>query len=89
MVCHGLGRDDLFRLPTGAVDQLSAMRLDAFTAENDVRWVVNGHIHQHHVQTWNGVTFVNAGTIYTRHAPVYGVLDVTSGKHEFFDVDTG
>lgn len=86
MVCHGLGADDLFRFPTRTVDEQSAARLDAFAAEHDVRWLVNGHIHRELVRSWRGITFINAGTVCSRYKPAYGVLDVNSNQINFVDL---
>jgi predicted phosphodiesterase len=84
MLCHGLGDDDLFRLAAGPPSQQTAERLDSFTAAAGVRWVVNGHSHQHQMLTWQGVSFVNAGTLARAYQPVYGLLDVVRASARFF-----
>jgi predicted phosphodiesterase len=79
LLCHGLGGDDLFRLPPGRADPETAARLDAFTRGTDARWVVNGHVHQAFARTWRGVVFLNAGTVWRKFTPVALVLEPGAG----------
>lgn len=79
LLCHGLGEDDLFRLPEATPQPEVAARLDDFVCTTDVKLVVNGHVHRAFARAWHDMVFVNAGTVSRRFGPAALVLDLAAG----------
>ncbi|WUI00394.1 metallophosphatase family protein [Spirillospora sp. NBC_00431] len=89
LVCHGLGDNDLFKLPTGEPTPEVAAEMDAFVASTDAKWVVNGHTHRPLVRAWREVVFINAGTLRRGHDPVVLLLDLRTQHITCLALDGG
>jgi predicted phosphodiesterase len=88
LLCHGLGEDDMARvLPDdfGYALQVNQPLWDLVHARR-WRYVIHGHSHQRMVRTFDGLTLINAGTLYREHAPCVALIDFARGEVLFHDV---
>jgi predicted phosphodiesterase len=89
LLCHGLGDDDLYRLPIGRPDPETAARLDEFARDTGARWLVDGHVHRAFALVREGMTALNAGTVWRRFTPVALVLEPATATVTCLRLDTG
>jgi len=90
LLCHGIGEDDMAVLvpphtsyisTTPSIPLRGALRQ---VLNSNVRFVVNGHSHQHMVRELEGTLFINAGTLHREFAQSFAMMDFTSGEIVFY-----
>ncbi|MGD8858645.1 MAG: metallophosphoesterase family protein [Myxococcales bacterium] len=90
LLCHGLGNDDMALVQPH--DHGHALndnaRLQELLREGRYRYVLNGHSHRPMVRTIDGLTIVNAGTLYTGQRPCVLVVDFGEKRVTFFDMES-
>jgi len=80
LLCHGLGSNNMARIGaeefsyTGVTSNHPELQR-VLRAAGRYRFVVSGHSHRNYLRVFEGVTFVNTGTLKAGHAPGYAVLD--------------
>ncbi|MFT3775508.1 MAG: metallophosphoesterase family protein [Minicystis sp.] len=91
LVCHGLGDDDM-----ASVDlrmDPSWMRpnppLEALLDEERPLRVLNGHTHQRGVWCYGKLAVVNGGTLFRKHEPCFGVVDLGRGEVRYHVIEGG
>ena len=91
LLCHGLGDDDMAMVmpddPAWSLDSNEA--LCALRGAGDVAFVIHGHSHRRMARTSDGITLLNAGTLYRHHRPCFLVADFSGRRAEFFDLAPG
>lgn len=79
LLCHGLGNNDMRRLNPDDFDY-------PYTVENNPElqeilhakkyaFVVSGHTHRWMIRDYQGITFINAGTLKKEHNPGFALLN--------------
>jgi len=78
VLCHGLPGNDMAQLRPDDSGYALAANLDLLRLMMEARYrlVINGHSHRRMVREFNGVTVVNAGTLYREHDPCCAVMDL-------------
>ncbi len=91
LLCHGLGHDDMASV--GADDHGYAIEtndaLQRLIADPATAIVINGHTHRAGVRHFDGLTVVNAGTLYREHDPGFIVMSFDSGEVTWTGLDDG
>lgn len=90
LLCHGLGPDDMRSvLPDddGYAIEFNT-ELQILLADPAVQVVINGHTHQPMVRHFDGLTVVNAGTLFRMNVPGYLVMDFATGQVEWRSLTT-
>lgn len=89
LLCHGLGADDM----AGVWPFDNSLTLHANLAlwqlvnSAKFQFVVNGHTHHRLVRSFGELTIINAGTLYRKHNPCFGIADFDQLNVQFFNVD--
>lgn len=89
LLCHGVGERDHRKVWPGSprmAPERSA-ELDALIAEDEVRLLVNGHVHYRMILDFEALTLINAGTLRRDHRPGFLELDLTRGEVLFLGFD--
>jgi predicted phosphodiesterase len=88
LLCHGLGEYDM-----GGVwpedDPLtlhSNYALWKLVNSHEYDFVVNGHTHRRLVRKFGGLTLINAGTLFRKHAPCCLIVDFEARVAEYFNL---
>lgn len=90
LLCHGLGNNDMARLTPD--DYGCALEMNQELQQllrSDFRVVVAGHTHKRMVRKIDGVTFINAGTLFHKHSPCFAMIDFETSEVQFFDFVDG
>lgn len=88
LLCHGLGEDDMAQvLPedSGYALQVNSSLWNLVHARR-WRYVIHGHSHQRMVRTFDGLTFINVGTLSRDDAPCFAIIDFSRGEVLFHDL---
>ena len=89
LLCHGVGERDHAKVWPGSprmATERSAL-LDALIAQDQVRLVVNGHVHYRMILDFDALTLINAGTLRRDHRPGFLELDLDAGELLFLGFD--
>ena len=86
LLCHGLGADDMagVRPDDFGYALRSNDTLHSLVAAGRFRYVVAGHTHHRMVRHFDGLTIVNAGTLYRDHDPCFGLVDLSERVVTFY-----
>lgn len=89
LLTHGLRGDDMGGVwPSDDVMTLhSNYPLWMMVASRKFEFVVNGHTHNRMVKTFEGMTIINAGTLYRRDHPCFCIADFKQLTVQYFNVD--
>lgn len=90
LLCHGLGNNDMCRLNQDDFDY-------PYTVENNLElqdilgskryaFVVSGHTHRWMIRDYQGITFVNAGTLKKEHSPGFALLNTETRDLLWFSI---
>ncbi len=88
LLCHGLGDDDMAGVwPDDPEEVLQTnIALKRLVASHQYEFVINGHTHYRMVRSFEHLTIINAGTLFRRHNPGFGLVEFDIGIVRFFDV---
>ena len=89
-LCHGVADNDLQKVWPGT-ERLPAERselLDQIIAEQEIRYVINGHMHYRTVIHFEQMTLINAGTLKADHRPGFALLDLATQTVTGFEFDS-
>ncbi|HZS04108.1 MAG TPA: metallophosphoesterase family protein [Blastocatellia bacterium] len=88
MLCHGLAHYDMGGASPGnsGNDLESLMVLDEIRKSGESRFIINGHTHRRMVRSFDGLTIINAGTIFRQHEPCFLIADFEAGHVQFYDL---
>lgn len=88
LLCHGLGADDMAGVwPFDDTMTLhSNYALWRLVNSEEFAFVVNGHTHQRLVRSFGEMTIINAGTLYRKHKPCFGVVDFEARHVQFYEL---
>ena len=91
LLCHGLGADDMGGVKPGDYGYALAANfaLQRLMREGRYRFVVNGHTHRRMVRSFEGLTIINAGTLFREHQPCFLVADFEGGFVQYYDLVGG
>ncbi|HSG88155.1 MAG TPA: metallophosphoesterase [Pseudomonadales bacterium] len=89
LLCHGVGERDHGKVWPGSARMAAerAPELDALIAEDEVRFMVNGHLHYRMILDFEALTLINAGTLKRDHRPGFVELDLDAGAVRFLGFD--
>ncbi len=89
LLCHGVGSDDMAKLlPYDRGQELRHNApLQALLKDDRYRYMLGGHTHKRMVRTIEGVTIINAGTLYTGHEPCCALVDFADLHVAFYDLE--
>ncbi|MFN0109924.1 MAG: metallophosphoesterase family protein [Blastocatellia bacterium] len=89
LLTHGLRGDDMGGVwpADDAMALHSNYPLWMMVASRKFAFVVNGHTHQRLVKTFEGMTIINAGTLYRRDNPCFCVADFEQLTVQYFNVN--
>ncbi|MGK0221398.1 MAG: putative phosphodiesterase [Limisphaerales bacterium] len=77
-LCHGVANNDLQKIWPGT-ERMPVERspqLDTLLQTEEVRYLINGHMHYRTVIHFEYMTLINAGTLRADHRPGFSVLDL-------------
>lgn len=88
LLCHGMGDNDMRKVWPGTKRMAAerSVELDAILAADDVRFVVNGHMHYRVLIDFERLMLMNAGTLTSRHRPGISLVDFEAecvSAHQF------
>jgi predicted phosphodiesterase len=88
LLCHGLGEDDMAGVwPDDPEEVLqNNIPLKRLVASHQYEFVINGHTHYRMVRSFEHLTIINAGTLFRKHNPGFGLVEFDTGIVRFFDV---
>jgi predicted phosphodiesterase len=88
LLCHGLGAHDMGGVKPGDYGYALAANfaLQRLMREGKYRFVVNGHTHRRMVRSFEGLTIINAGTLFREHQPCFLVADFEDGFVQYYDL---
>ena len=88
LLCHGLGEYDM-----GGVwpsDDATTLRsnhaLWKLVNSHEYDFIVNGHTHRRLAQKFDGLTLINAGTLFREHGPCCLIIDFEARVAEYFNL---
>lgn len=89
LLCHGVGERDHAKVWPGSprMQPERSAALDALIAQDDLRLLVNGHVHYRMILDFETLTLINAGTLRRDHRPGFLELDLTAGAVLFLGFD--
>jgi predicted phosphodiesterase len=89
LLCHGVGDNDLRKVWPGSprMPIERSPELDELIARDDVRFVVNGHLHYRVIVNFDRLTLLNAGTLRGEHRPGVSIVDFDDGTVIAFEFD--
>lgn len=89
LLTHGLRGDDMGGVwpADDAIALHSNYPLWMMVASRKFAFVVNGHTHHRLVKTFEGMTIINAGTLYRRDNPCFCIADFEQLSVQYFNVD--
>jgi predicted phosphodiesterase len=90
-LCHGVGDDDLAALePTTSGYSLQAIpTLRELMLHPEVSYAIGGHTHQRMIRRFQGLVFINPGTLLRDHDPCFALAELHQHKVRFFDFKDG
>jgi predicted phosphodiesterase len=91
LLCHGVGDDDMAALrpdTSGYALQSIYDVLRPLLVRPDLRFVVGGHTHQRMVRRFEGLTFINAGTLHRDWEPGVALIDFAARTVEHHSIGT-
>ncbi len=87
LLCHGVGEDDMAELRPDtngyALQDIPALR--ELMLDPEVGYAIGGHTHERMVRRFQGVTFLNAGTLLPSHDPCVLWVDFEARTYAFHD----
>jgi len=77
LLCHGIADNDLRKVWPGTqrMPIERSHELDGLIADNEYRYVINGHMHFKTIIHFHDLTLINAGTITGQHWPGFSTID--------------
>lgn len=90
-LCHGVGDDDMAALePTTAGYGLQAIpTLRELMLRRDIHYCVGGHTHHRMIRRFQGLVFINPGTLLRGHDPCFAIAELPQRRVRFFDLADG
>lgn len=89
LMCHGIGQNDMGKIPPGdrPVPFSARVELQQATHNGYYAYLINGHSHCRMLRTVGEVTIINAGTIKREHQPGFLMMDFETGLGQAYDLD--
>lgn len=89
LLCHGLGPNDMRKLNEDDFDfpftLQNTVELQDILRQRKYNFVVSGHSHRHWHRSYQGITFINAGTLKKEHNPVFSLLNTETDEMLWFN----
>ena len=90
LLCHGVGEaDEAWLLPDTkgyALQDIPTLR--ELMLDDSVQFMIGGHTHERMVRVFQGLTVINAGTIYRNNRQTFMVLDFEALRVEHYSATT-
>jgi putative phosphoesterase len=91
LLCHGVGEDDMAELRPDtkgyALQDIPSLR--DLMLDPEVSYVIGGHTHERMVRRFQGITFLNAGTLLPAKDPCVLWVDFEARAYAFHDASPG
>ena len=90
LLCHGLGSNDMRKLNEDDFDYPYTLECNPefqdILGRREHAFVVSGHTHRRMARDFQGISFINAGTLKKHQDPGYAVLDTETRKVLWFSL---
>jgi predicted phosphodiesterase len=88
LLCHGLSEYDMGGVwpGTDTVTPHSNYALWKLVNSHEYDFIINGHTHRRLARKFDGLTLINAGTLFREHNPCCLIIDFEARVAEYFDL---